>query len=67
MAPRKAITTSLMKKRKGKENMAPTIDVQEDWYSEIQYPDGVLLGKEWLSHVTNMVVSDAIPTSKSLP
>ncbi|KAH9313654.1 hypothetical protein KI387_022281, partial [Taxus chinensis] len=30
----------------------------EEWYAQMQYPDGVLLGKEWVSHVRKIAMSD---------
>ncbi|KAH9323774.1 hypothetical protein KI387_018413, partial [Taxus chinensis] len=44
-------------KGKKKEEEIP-LDTNEEWYSEMQYPDGVLLGKELESHVRQMTVID---------
>ncbi|KAH9296298.1 hypothetical protein KI387_039886, partial [Taxus chinensis] len=44
-------------KGKKKEEEIP-LDTNEEWYSEMQYPDGVLLGQEWESHIRQMPVID---------
>ncbi|KAH9291139.1 hypothetical protein KI387_043677, partial [Taxus chinensis] len=52
MAPKKG-------KGKGKaKKQELDMNTNEEWYVEIQYPDGVMMGKEWESHLRNVPVSD---------
>ncbi|KAH9294688.1 hypothetical protein KI387_038276, partial [Taxus chinensis] len=49
------------KKGKGKvkaKQLEPEVETNEEWYAEMQYPDGVMMGKEWESHLRNIPVSD---------
>lgn len=45
-------------KGKGKGKQAGSTSLNEEWYAEIQYLDGVSLKKEWVSHVRKMAVRD---------
>lgn len=57
MAPKKPVSTIKKGKGKGK-NQENSVHTNEERYAEIQYPNGVFLGKEWKSHLTNMSIND---------
>ncbi|KAH9308867.1 hypothetical protein KI387_036778, partial [Taxus chinensis] len=45
-------------KGKGKKKQEIPLDTNEEWYSEMQYLDGVLLGQEWEYHIRQMTMID---------
>lgn len=57
MAPKKIDGTPKKGKGKGKQQETIT-SINEEWYVEMQYIDGVLIGNEWESHLRKLTVSD---------
>ncbi|KAH9314987.1 hypothetical protein KI387_023614, partial [Taxus chinensis] len=55
MAPKKPTSTPKKDKGEGKgKQQEIEAHTNEEWYAEMQYSDGVLLGKEWESHLKDM-------------
>ncbi|KAH9309465.1 hypothetical protein KI387_037376, partial [Taxus chinensis] len=57
MEPKNPISTPKKGKDKGKQQETNT-HTNEEWYAKMQYPNAVMVVKEWESHLKNMSVND---------